>query len=226
MLLWVKLSGIFFYSINLAKWLKPLPAIDFRAVLNRHNKTSRTVAQKGFTSAHPCFIIIGSCCFDMSRIPVLSTSSSHIYPMTPKKRQAQKPQRLTIELECTEDQYPVIGIRSRTKFKNFSMLYQLASEEIAKDKNMGGPACRVLFFLLGRMDYEGSVQMSQGDIGKIIGMQQSSVARAIKVLIEAGVIRVEGKPGQTATYTLNPNYGSRGKASNVVQMQRAWDGDR
>jgi DNA-binding transcriptional ArsR family regulator len=146
--------------------------------------------------------------------------------MAPSKKQAQKSQRLTIELECTQDQYPVIGIRSRTKFKNFSMLYQLASEEIAKDKNMGGPACRVLFFLLGRMDYEGSVQMSQGDIGKIIGMQQSSVARAIKVLIEAGVIRVEGKPGQTATYTLNPHYGSRGKASNVIQMQRAWDGDR
>jgi DNA-binding transcriptional ArsR family regulator len=70
------------------------------------------------------------------------------------------------------------------------------------------------------MGYEGSVQISQGDIGEVLDMKQPSVARAIGVLKEAGIIRSEGKPGQTATYTINPHYGSRGKASNVIQMQR------
>ncbi len=118
----------------------------------------------------------------------------------------------------------MIGIRSRIKFKNWVMLYQLASEDLAKDKRIGGAEYRVLHFLLSRMGYEGSVQISQRDIGEVIDMKQPSIARAMKVLMEVGVIRSEGKPGQTATHMLNPYYGSRGKASNVVKMQRAWDG--
>jgi hypothetical protein len=40
-----------------------------------------------------------------------------------------------------------------------------------------------------------------------------------------GVIRADGKRGQTATYTFNPYYVSRGKASSVVKMQKEWDKD-
>jgi hypothetical protein len=144
--------------------------------------------------------------------------------MNSKKAPAQKIKRLKIELECNDEQYPVIGVRSRIKFKNWVMLYQLASEDLAKDKRIGGAEYRVLHFLLSRMGYEGSVQISQRDIGEVIDMKQPSIARAMKVLMEVGVLRSEGKPGQTATYVLNPYYGSRGKASNVIQMQRAWDG--
>jgi hypothetical protein len=144
--------------------------------------------------------------------------------MTSIKNQAAKGQKLTIELSCTEDQYPVIGIRSRIKFKDWVMLYQLASIDLAKDKRVGGAEYRVLHTLFGMMGYEGSVQISQADIGKVIGMKQQGVSKAIKTLIEVDILRSEGKPGQTATYILNPYYGSRGKASNVVQMQRAWDG--
>jgi hypothetical protein len=54
-------------------------------------------------------------------------------------------------------------------------------------------------------------------------MKTSNIGRSIKVLKAAGILRSEGKIGQTATYTINPYYGSRGKASNVVQMKRKWD---
>jgi hypothetical protein len=97
--------------------------------------------------------------------------------------------------------------------------------ELAKDRRFGGAEFRVLHTLFGLIGTEGSVQISQADIGQMIGMKQQSVFVAVKTLIEAGIIRSEGKPGQTATYVINPYYGSRGKASNVVQMQRAWDGD-
>jgi hypothetical protein len=143
--------------------------------------------------------------------------------MSKKTKPTSKNQKLTIELSCSEDQYPVIGIRSRTKFKDWVMLYQFASIELAKDRRIGGAEFRVLHTLFGLMGYEGSVQISQADIGKMIGMKQQSVFTAIKTLIEVDVLRSEGKRGQAATYILNPYYGSRGKASNVVQMQRAWD---
>ena len=97
------------------------------------------------------------------------------------------------------------------------MFYQLPVEDLAKDKRIGGAEYRVLLLLLARMGYEGSVQISQGDIGEVLDMKTSNIGRSIKVL-RAGILRSEGKIGQTATYTINPYYGSRGKASNVVQL--------
>jgi hypothetical protein len=73
---------------------------------------------------------------------------------------------------------------------------------------------------------DGSVQISQADLGQMIGMKQQSVFVAMKTLIEADVLRSQGKPGQTATYTMNPYYVKFDKASNVVQIQRKWDGDQ
>jgi hypothetical protein len=143
--------------------------------------------------------------------------------MTSKRKPAVKGQKLTIELSCTEDQYPVIGIRSRIKFKDWVMLYQFASIELAKDRRIGGSEFRVLHTLFGLMGYEGSVQISQADIGKMIGMKQQSVFTAIKTLIEVDVLRSQGKPGQTANYTLNPYYVKSDKVSNMVYIQREWD---
>ena len=70
----------------------------------------------------------------------------------------------------------------------------------------------MLSFLSSKINYDNSVQISQEDIGQVIGMKQSCVSRAIKILKEVGIVRSEGKSGQTATYTLNPSYYSRAKA--------------
>jgi Firmicute plasmid replication protein (RepL) len=109
---------------------------------------------------------------------------------------------------------------------SFSMMNPSFAEELSKDKRFGGGEFRVFYFLIGRMDLNGSVQMSQGDIGKEISMKQSAVCRAMKVWVESGVIRAAGKRGQTATYTFNPYFVFRGKPSNVAQIQQKWDADR
>jgi CTP-dependent riboflavin kinase len=106
---------------------------------------------------------------------------------------------------------------------SWMVLYQFAAEELAKDKRMGGAEFRVLYMLLSLMGQDSSVQISQADLGKMIEMQQQNISKAIKTLIEIGIIRSEGKTGQIATYTLNSYYGRSGKVSNVVQMQRKWD---
>jgi DNA-binding MarR family transcriptional regulator len=109
---------------------------------------------------------------------------------------------------------------------SFCMLNPSFLTELAKDRRFGGAEFRVLYTLLGLIGTEGSVQISQADIGQMIGMKQQSVFLAMKTLIEAGIIRSQVKPGQTATYTLNPYYVKFDKASNMVQMQRKWDGDQ
>jgi DNA-binding MarR family transcriptional regulator len=107
---------------------------------------------------------------------------------------------------------------------SFCMVAPSFFAELAKDRRFGGAEFRVLHTLLGLIGADGSVQISQADIGKMIGMKQQSVFVAMKTLIEAGVLRSQGKSGQTATYVINPYFISRSKASNVSQMQR-WDSD-
>lgn len=70
--------------------------------------------------------------------------------MSYKKDLTPKTRRLTIELNCAEGEYPVIGIRSNKKFKNWVMLYQLPSEDLAKDKRIGGAEYRVLHFFASK----------------------------------------------------------------------------
>lgn len=106
---------------------------------------------------------------------------------------------------------------------SFCMINPSFLAEMAKDRRFGGAEFRVLYTLLGLIGAEGSVQVSQAEIGKMIGMKQQSVFVAMKTLIEADVIRSQGKPGQTANYTLNPYYVKSDKVSNMVYIQREWD---
>jgi hypothetical protein len=98
--------------------------------------------------------------------------------------------------------------------------------ELAKDRRFGGAEFRVLYTLLGLIGAEGSVQISQADIGKMIGMKQQSVFVAMKTLIEADVLRSHGKAGFTMTYILNPYYVSHGESSIMAKLQKKWDADK
>jgi phage replication O-like protein O len=104
-----------------------------------------------------------------------------------------------------------------TKIKTSVMLNQPACMELSKNKRMGGTEFRIFYALLSLMDYEDSVQISDADIGEMIGMKQKNISAAIKTLIEVDVIRSIDKPGQNTTYILNPYYVSRGKTSCVAE---------
>ncbi len=106
---------------------------------------------------------------------------------------------------------------------SFCMVNPSFPFELAKDRRFGGAEFRVLYTLLGLIGAEGSVRISQADIGKMIGMKQQSVFVAMKTLIEAGVLRSSGKPGQTATYILNPYYVSHGESIHMTKLQENWD---
>ena len=55
------------------------------------------------------------------------------------------------------------------------MLHQLPVEDLAKDKRIGCAEYRVLLFLLARMGHEGSVQISQGEIGEVLDLKTSNI---------------------------------------------------
>lgn len=76
---------------------------------------------------------------------------------------------------------------------------------------------RVLFALLEKLDYENRILINQAQIAKDLGMEDAQVNRAVKRLIEAGVLLKGPKAGIHNSYQLNPNYGWRGSAENHVK---------
>lgn len=68
-----------------------------------------------------------------------------------------------------------------------------------------GEAVKVFSYIMGKMDFSTNVlEMSQEEIAQALRMHKSNVSRAIKVLVEKGLILKE-KRGRHNAYALNPN---------------------
>jgi len=78
--------------------------------------------------------------------------------------------------------------------------------------DLGSEAMRVLLILLGRLDFENQLMVSQAELGRFLSMKPSSVSRAIARLVKEEVLRPGPRIGVNRTYSLNPSYGWKGSA--------------
>lgn len=86
--------------------------------------------------------------------------------------------------------------------------------------DLGDQARRVLFVVLGKLDFENYILVSQAEIAETIGMKRANVSAAIAKLEAEGVILRGPKAGRSATFRLNPSYGWKGSASNHQKALR------
>ena len=100
------------------------------------------------------------------------------------------------------------------------MIFQDMLIEIAKDREMTGETCRVLMYLLGRLDFENHIHATQGDAAAALGLQKTNVSRAVKTLCDKGILLKGAKVGRSATYQLNSTYGWKGKVKNFESERR------
>jgi predicted transcriptional regulator len=83
--------------------------------------------------------------------------------------------------------------------------------------------CRVLFALLKHVEYENRISVSQADISRLLSMAAPQVNRAIKRLLESGVILKEPKrTGTNCYYHLSPEFGWKGSSKNHVKARREY----
>lgn len=73
---------------------------------------------------------------------------------------------------------------------------------------------KVLMMLLAELDYENYIQVAQIDIAESLKMKKSAVSRAVRNLLEFGIILEGPKIGRGKTYRLNPQFGWKGTVSN------------
>ncbi len=89
-------------------------------------------------------------------------------------------------------------------------LYQEASINLAK-ANLPNEQNRVIFYLLGKLDFENYLRISQKQMSQDLNMKQPHISRALKALEERYII-VEGpRAGLNKTYRLNPYIAHKGQ---------------
>ena len=95
------------------------------------------------------------------------------------------------------------------------MTNQDALQAIAQDKDLTTEPYRVLMILLGKLDFENWIHVSQTEIAEILNMKRQQVSRAIKLLEKKGILLRSPKIGRSYGYRLNPYYGWKGKSKKL-----------
>ncbi|QBY47014.1 MarR family transcriptional regulator [Arsenophonus nasoniae] len=106
----------------------------------------------------------------------------------------------------------IIRPKQKSAFERHFTMNQAALLLIANELNHD--QMRVLLALLADLDYENYIQVAQIDIAKALRMQKTHVSRAVKNLLEFGIILEGPKIGRSKTYRLNPQFGWKGTVSN------------
>lgn len=120
-----------------------------------------------------------------------------------------------IDLETGEDLggfVAVIRPKQKSSFERHFTMNQAALKIIATE--LTHEQTKVLMMLLAELDYENYIQVAQIDIAEALKMQKTHVSRAVKGLIDLGVILEGPKIGRSKTYRLNPQFGWKGTVSN------------
>lgn len=114
----------------------------------------------------------------------------------------------------------VMWVRSKWKGEPFVMTFQLAFKFLAKDKEITLEARRVLDFMMSELDFENYMFMPQSEVAKELDMQKQNVNRAIKLLVDKGIIIEGPKVNRSRCYRLNYNFGWKGTLKNLKTLQK------
>ena len=88
------------------------------------------------------------------------------------------------------------------------MVSQDGSAVLAQRRHdIGIDGMGVLWHLIGVLDFQNLIQISPTEIGRVLGMQRPNVSRAIKRLVNVGVLIEGTKVGAYRSYRFNPEFG-------------------
>lgn len=114
-----------------------------------------------------------------------------------------------------------VGLKRSPYGSRWYMSNQDAAIELSKDPVISKSAetMRVFLYLVGRLDFENYIQVPQAEIAQELGMHKQGVYRAIKNLLQRGVIIQGPKVAQSYSWRLNDHYGWKGKVRHLKDAQ-------
>lgn len=117
-----------------------------------------------------------------------------------------------VDMETGEvlDDGITIHVPRKQRITGFFMANQNGFEELAR-KGLKAEAYRVLMFLMGQMDYENAISVSQKEIAETLNMKKQNVSRALQSLRAAGAFENEANH----VVYLSTEIGWKGKVQNL-----------
>jgi len=114
-----------------------------------------------------------------------------------------------------------VFVPSRIKIKEgWFMAFQDAFESLARDKDLWGQPTAVLHFLMSRLSFDNYIALEQKEISDQLSVDKSDVSRAIKKLVEKGILEKGPRIGKSFSYKLNPLYGWKGRVKNLNEERK------
>ncbi len=114
-----------------------------------------------------------------------------------------------------------VYVPSRPKWgEGWFMAIQDAFVALAKDRSLSGRPMRVLTYMMGRLNWDNYITLTQAEIAGELDLHQQDVSDAVKLLVERGIIQQGPKAGRTNSYRLNSTYGWKGKTINLRERRK------
>lgn len=112
-------------------------------------------------------------------------------------------------------------LKSKNLGRGWVAVYQQVITQVAKEK-LTGEQYSVFLYLLGKVDFENYLTISQKELSEELNMKQPHISRAINKLCELKII-VEGpRAGLNKTYRLNPYVAHKGsnRDSTIIDFDK------
>lgn len=134
----------------------------------------------------------------------------------------QKPDRL---VDPDGRVYALVQVSQTPRGERFFMGFAEAFEYLAHNP-LPVRYRRVFDYLFSVLETDNFLHVKQADIAKKLGMDHSDVSKALKHLVEIGLIDGGPKIGCSNTYRMSPHVAWRGKAvarvSALHEAQKRW----
>jgi len=103
--------------------------------------------------------------------------------------------------------------------RGFAMIFQEAFIALACDNDLTPQTQRVLLYLLGKLDFDNFIHITQREIGEALKINPSNMSRAFAILKNKRIILLAPYKGVNC-YKLNEFYGWKGSVTRLNKQER------
>ena len=105
--------------------------------------------------------------------------------------------------------------------KGWGVFFQDAFKTLAKDKDLTGELLRIWLHLMGTLGFENFVIVNCTQIAKELNIKQPNVSRAMKKMVQKGLLLQGPRNGRFSSYRLSLDIGWKGSAKAYNENIRA-----
>lgn len=116
-----------------------------------------------------------------------------------------------------------LSIKGKPPVRHYSedyiLMFSKSFGNIALDKDFKMETYRVLMFLLYKTQMKNWVQIQQTEIAEALGMKQPNVSKAIKLLVQKGIVETTTKMGKSKNYKIAVDFAWRGTGNDYKRAK-------